>query len=364
MDVAAALRLPGGDVAGEGRQPGGDVPEPGRRPTMKDVAVLAGVSLSTVSRVVNGENARPDLADRVQHAVGMLGYRRDVTASTLRRADRMSASIGLVVADVGNPFFAAVLRGVEDVARERGVLGFTGSSDEDPQRERELAHALVGRRVDGLIMAPAGDDHSYLLRDRKAGVAMVFVDRPPRYLDADVVLSDNAGGTAVAVGHLRRRGHRRIAFLGDRERLYTAGERLRAYRETLIAAGIPIEPALVRLGLDGVDAAVEATRALLAAAAPPTAIVAAQNLLTVGAVHALRAAGRQHEVALVGFDDVPLAAAVDPGITVVAQNPVEMGRRAAELLFSRLDGHAGPSRSLVVPTELIPRGSGELPGTA
>ncbi|MCW2569244.1 MAG: cytR 5, partial [Mycobacterium sp.] len=151
-----------------------------RRPTMKDVAVLAGVSLSTVSRVVNGENARPDLIARVQHAVGMLGYRRDLTASTLRRADRVSASIGLVVADVGNPFFAAVQRGVEEVARQRGVLGFTGSSDEDPDRERELAHALTGRRVDGLIIVPTGDDQSYLLTERQAGMAFVFVDRPAR----------------------------------------------------------------------------------------------------------------------------------------------------------------------------------------
>jgi LacI family transcriptional regulator len=341
---------------------GPDVSTAGRRPTMKDVAVLAGVSLSTVSRVVNGENARPDLAERVQHAVGMLGYRRDFTASTLRRADRVSASIGLVVADVANPFFGAVMRGVEDVARERGVLGFTGSSDEDPERERELAHALAGRRVDGLIIVPTGDDQSYLLPDRQAGVALTFVDRPPRFLDADVVLSDNAGGTAAAVRHLLAHGHTRIAFVGDRERVYTAGERLRGYRETLAAAAIPADPALVRLGLEGPDAAEEATRALLATAEPPTAIVAAQNLLTVGAVQALRAAGRQHRVALVGFDDVPLAAAVDPGITVVAQQPVVMGRRAAELLFARVDGYAGPSRSVVVPTELIARGSGELPG--
>jgi LacI family transcriptional regulator len=327
---------------------------------MKDVAVLAGVSLSTVSRVVNGENARPDLIARVQHAVGLLGYRRDVTASTLRRADRVSASIGLVVADVGNPFFAAVQRGVEDVARQRGVLGFSGSSDEDPARERELAHALTGRRVDGLIIVPTGEDQSYLLTERQAGMAFVFVDRPPRHLDADVVLSDNVGGTAAAVRHLLDLGHTRVAFLGDRERLFTTAERLRGYRETLVTAGVRVDPALVRVDLEGVAAAEDATRALLALPAPPTALVASQNLLTVGAVQGLRAAGRQREVALIGFDDLPLAAAVDPGITVVAQRPVELGRRAAELLFARIDGHRGPSRTVVVPTDMVPRGSGEL----
>ncbi|HEV7755392.1 MAG TPA: LacI family DNA-binding transcriptional regulator [Mycobacteriales bacterium] len=341
--------------------PGGAGPVvAGRRPTMKDVALLAGVSLSTVSRVVNGENARPDLIARVQHAVGMLGYRRDLTASTLRRADRVSASIGLVVADVGNPFFAAVQRGVEEVARERGVLGFTGSSDEDPDRERELAQALAGRRVDGLIIVPTGHDQSYLLPDRQAGIAVTFVDRPPRHLDADVALSDNAGGTATAVRHLLAHGHTRIAFLGDRERLFTTAERLRGYRETLLTAGLGVDPALIRIGLESSAAAEAATRVLLGGPAPPTALVAGQNLLTVGAVQALRAAGRQHEVALVGFDDVPLAAAVDPGISVVAQRPVELGRRAAELLFARIDGDHGPSRTAVVPTDLVPRGSGEL----
>jgi LacI family transcriptional regulator len=332
----------------------------GRRPTMKDVAVLAGVSLSTVSRVVNGENARPDLIARVQHAVGMLGYRRDVTASTLRRADRVSASIGLVVADVGNPFFAAVQRGVEDVGRRRGVLGFTGSSDEDPDRERELAHALTGRRVDGLIIVPTGDDQSYLLAERQAGMALVFVDRPPGHLDADVVLSDNVGGTTAAVRHLLDRGHTRIGFLGDRRGLFTTAERLRGYRETLLTAGVGVDAALIRVDLDGTNAAEAATRALLAVPAPPTALVATQNLITVGAVLGLRAAGVQHRVALVGFDDLPLAAAVDPGITVVAQRPVELGRRAAELLFDRVDGYRGPSRTVVVPIDLIPRGSGEL----
>jgi LacI family transcriptional regulator len=252
------------------------------------------------------------------------------------------------------------MRGVEVVARERGVLGFAGSSDEDPARERELAHALAGRRVDGLIIVPTGDDQSYLIPDRQAGVAFTFVDRPPRYLDADVVLSDNAGGAAVAVRHLLERGHTRIGFLGDREGLYTAAERLRGYRETLLTAGLPVDPALVRPGLGGADAAEAATGELLGAAEPPTALVASQNLLTVGAVQALRARGRQHEVALVGFDDVPLAAAVDPGITVIAQQPELIGRRAAELLFSRIDGYGGPSRTVVVPTELVTRGSGEL----
>ena len=159
---------------------------------------------------------RPDLAERVHKAVELLGYRRDLTASTLRRADRQSASIGLIIEDVSNPFFSAVHRGVEDVARPRGVLTFVGSSDEDPTRERELAEAFAARGVDGLVIVPCARDQSYLLRDHQAGTALVFVDRPPRFMPGDAVVSDNVGGAREAVEHLIAAGHRRIAFLGDR----------------------------------------------------------------------------------------------------------------------------------------------------
>ena len=181
---------------------------------------------------------RADLAARVHEAVELLGYRHNLTASSLRRADRLSASIGLIFEDVANPFFSAVHRGVEEVARERGVLTFAGSSDERPERERELAESFSARRVDGLIIAPASTDHSYLQRDREAGVALVFVDRPASFVDADVVLTDNAGGARAAVSHLIDHGHRRIAFLGDRPELHTATERLRGYREALARHGI------------------------------------------------------------------------------------------------------------------------------
>src|SRR5215210_8181740 len=166
-----------------------------RRPTMREVAAVAGVSLSTVSRVVNGgAGVRDDLTERVRDAVEMLGYRHNLTASALRRADRLSATIGVIVEDVSNPFFGSVHRGVEDVARERGVLTLVGSSDEDADRERELAEAFMARGVDGLIVATAVHDNAYLLRERAAGLALTFVDRPPHFIDADAVVTDNAGG--------------------------------------------------------------------------------------------------------------------------------------------------------------------------
>jgi LacI family transcriptional regulator len=339
---------------------------PGRPPTMKDVAAVARVSLATVSRVVNGnDHVRPDLAARVQDAVELLGYRRDLGASTLRRADRLSASLGLIIEDVSNPFFAAVFRGVEDVARVRGVLTFAASSDEDPGRERELAEAFGARGVDGLVIVPCSGDQSYLLRERRTGTALVFVDRPPRFIDADAVVTDNAIGAKTAVEHLLAAGHRRIAFLGDRPSVFTAAERRRGYREALAGAGIAADPGLERVGLVDSAASERAARELLLAPDPPTALFTAQNLITIGAIRALRERGLQADVAVVGFDDVTLADMIEPGITVVRQDPYALGRQAAELVFSRLSGSQGKSRLVVIPSQLVARGSGEIaPGGA
>ena len=214
---------------------------------MRDVAALAEVSLATVSRVVNGD-ARVDagMAGRVVRAVELLGYRHDVTASSLRRADRVSASIGLVVADVANPFFAAVHRGVEDVARRHGVLVLTGSSDEEASRERELTDAFTSRSIDGLIIAPGMGDHGYLARERALGMQIVCVDRPAPLFDADAVVSDNVGGAHAAVSHLLAHGHRRIAYIGDRPELFTFEQRLAGYRRALGGHDVPDDPALVR----------------------------------------------------------------------------------------------------------------------
>ena len=170
------------------------------RPTMHDVAALAGVSLKTVSRVVNGEpGVSADLVARVNRAAAQLDYRPNLAASSLRRTDGKTATIGLLLEDVANPFSSAVHRAIEDAARRRGVAVFASSLDEDPERERQLTRAFVSRRVDGLIIVPAGPDQSYLLSDRRAGLALVFIDRPPAFLDADTVLAANRDGARTGV---------------------------------------------------------------------------------------------------------------------------------------------------------------------
>jgi len=329
---------------------------------MKDVAALAGVSLKTVSRVVNGEGAvAAELADRVRRAADQLDFKPNRAASALRRRDGKTRTIGLLLEDVSNPFSATVLRAIEDVARKRGVLVLAGSLDEEVETERALALTLVERRVDGLIIVPTGSDQSYLLVERRSGMQIVFVDRAPRLLDADSVLSDNRDGARSGCAHLSQSGHRRIAFLGDLRSIATAEDRFQGYLDSLRSHNIAVDERIIVHDLRSIDAAQLATRALFDLDAPPTAIFAGQNLVTMGAIRALRQLDLQRRVALVGFDDFLLADLLEPAVTVVAQDPRRIGQVAAELLFDRMDGDSAPSRSVVVPTTLVVRGSGEIP---
>jgi len=325
---------------------------------MRDVAALARVSLKTVSRVVNREpGVSDDLLDRVEEAIRLLGYRHDATASSLRRTDRRTATIGLLLDDVANPFSSAIHRAIEDVARQRQTLVFAGSSDSDAGREAEFVRALAARRVDGLIVMPVGPDHAALLHERQLGLPMVFIDRLATSSAVDSVVADNRGGLRAAVRHLAEAGHQRIGFLGDLRTIWTAEERYLGYVEGLATYGLQLDPMLVRRDVRGVEAAERATHALLGCAHPPTALITGQNLLTIGAIRALRAAGPHFQVAMIGFDDFPLADLLSPPVTVVAQDPVAMGQTAALRLFARLDGDESPGKQLVVPTHLIVRDS-------
>lgn len=333
-----------------------------RRPTMRDVAARAEVSFKTVSRVVNGEGGvSPALAERVRRAVEDLEFRPNAGARTLRRADSRSSAIALLLANVANPFSAAVHRAVENVAVPLGIMVFSASLDENPERERTLAREFGARHVDGLIIAPTGDDQSYLASEMRAGASIVCVDRPAGNLAVDSVISTNKLGSAEAVRHLAAAGHRRIAYLGDRTSIATARERCAGYQEAMRAMGLPVDPRLIVSGRRDSTEADGAVTALLDQADPPTALFTAQNLVTIGAVKALRRRRAEHRVALVGFDDFVLADLLSPAITVVAQDPSAIGRTAAEILFARIAGDAGPTSVRLVPTTLIRRGSGEIP---
>jgi LacI family transcriptional regulator len=334
----------------------------GRRPTLRDVAARAGVSFKTVSRVVNDEpGVSPELTGRVREAIDELAFRPNVGARVLRRSDARTASIGLLLDDIANPFCASVARAVEDVVLPRGVVLFTASIDDDPERERRLTATFTARRADGLLVMPTGDDQSYLAAELRAGTAVVCVDREARGLDVDSVVATNAAGAAEGVRHLIAAGHTRIAYLGDRATIATARHRLAGYRTALAEAGVAPDPSLVVPGLSDPAEATHATAALLRRPDPPTALFTAQNMVTIGAIRALHHLGLRRLVAVVGFDDFPTADLLSPGVTVVAQDPAAIGRRAAGLLLARMAGEAGPPATHAVATVLVARGSGELP---
>jgi LacI family transcriptional regulator len=321
------------------------------RPTMRHVADMAGVSLKTVSRVINAEaGVTPATAERVTAAIAELGFERNDLAASLRHG-RSSSTLGLVIEDVANPFYSAIAQAVEAAARDRGFLLITASAREDAERERELVSALLRRRVDALLIVPAGPDHRYLAASARA----VFLDRPPLGIEADTVLLDDHGGARSAVEHLIAQGHTRIACVADDSELYTMRQRIAGYREALAAAGIAEDPSLVQTGNSDVATARAAVERLLQMPDKPTALFTANNRNTIGALHAL--AGAPNPVALAGFDDFELADLL--GTTVVRADPWKLGEQGAALAFARLDGDDGPPRTVTIPTQLVQRGSGE-----
>ncbi len=321
---------------------------------MHDVARVAGVSLKTVSRVVNNEpRVNSQTVARVNAAIDTLGFQRNEFARQLR--SKLTATIGLIIEDIGNPFYSQIARGAEAVAGEHDCMMITVSSEESPDRERALVKTLIERRVDGLLIVPASADHSYIALEARHGTPVVFLDRPPGKLQADTVLLENRLGARRGVAHLIAQGHRRIAFISGFEAVYTGAERLAGYKEALRAAGIDLDPHLLNFEGHTPDHAEQTALEMLGRPNPPTAIFAASNRQSLGVIRALNRSG--HSVALVGFDDFEFADVLPFPITVLRYSAAEMGRIAAELLFKRLEGAASPHQNFVVPVELFTRGT-------
>jgi len=313
------------------------------RPTMKDVASKAGVALKTVSRVVNGESGvTAATASRVLGAIEDLGFRRNESARLLRTGQ--TATLGFIASDWTDPDHAAVYRGLEEVARSNGYLLYSGSTDRDPEREEQLALAMCARRVDGLIVIPTPGSHDYLLSEIEAGVAAVFVLRPPALVRADAVLPDERGGGRAAVAHLIAQGHRRIGFVAGDPDTHRATELLAGYGDAMTAAGLTADPAWTRLTAGQLPRA------------PVTAVLCTDRTQTEAALHAL--AGDHDQPAIVGFGDFALSDLVSPPVSVLVYDSVLIGRTAGELLIRRLAGGEAadaPPRTVHVPVRLITR---------
>lgn len=327
-----------------------------RRPTLHDVAALAGVSIKTVSRVVNEvPTVDAEIASRVREAISELGYRPNQMASRLR-SGASTATIGLVLKDISNEFYSAITLGVASAARLRSTQLITAASDEDIDagEELDLIFDLCRRRVDGMIVIPRGGDYSALRPEIEMGTPMVFLDRHPQELAVDSVVLDNAGGSRAAIRRLVEKGHRRIGLIFHELELEPIGERYRGVLEALDEAGIVPDPELVVSDVrDPVGARAAADR-LLDLADPPTAVFCANNRLTEGVATAVWE--RSADTVVAGFDDFRFSGLVPVPLVLVAYDAQLYGRTAANLLFARIDGDRAEARQLVLPTSIVETG--------
>jgi LacI family transcriptional regulator len=325
-----------------------------RPPTMRDVAVRASVSPMTVSRVLHDDpRVSSETRSRVLAAVDELGYRRNEVARNLRLG-RTSGLIGLVVTNLANPFYSQLALGVESVAAANGLKVVLTNTDEDVARERVLVAELMARRVDGIIVVPAGSDHAHLDPSLPGALPVVLGARPPTNLPLDCVLVDDFGGARSATAELLLAGHTRVGFLGLPPSVWTTSERFRGFCVALEEAGVALDERYVRLRQRTIPAAEEAARELLALPSPPTALFCANSRNTLGAFRAVSRLAPG--TALAGFDDFELADVLGVPLVVVAYDPRELGAKAAELLVRRLPGAESeppPVSRIVIPTNVV-----------
>lgn len=327
--------------------------------TIADVAARAGVSTATVSRVLAGlGGARPATRERVRLAARELGYRPSGIARSLKT--RTTRTFGLIVTDIENPFFPHLVRAVEDAARAEGYAVLLCNASDDAQREGAYLELLTERRVDGIVIAAS----SLGLRHRDwlaaAPVPVVLVNGTAPGVSLPSISSDNVRGGRLAAEHLLGLGHRRLGVLTAPARNVDAPDRLLGVREAVAAAGLDARSVPVAMGDAGVAGGERAMQVLLGAAPPPTGVVAYNDLTAIGALRALRAAGLAvpDDVSIVGFDDVDLAAYVDPPLTTIAQETVEMGRWAVRRLREAIEGRRdGAGDDVQLPVRLEIRGS-------
>lgn len=331
----------------------------GRSATIKDVAAHAGVSVATVSAVINSNKyVSPDLAQRVHESITALGYKRNSLAQGLKK--QTSHTIGLIISDITNPFFTSVVRGVEDVANAQDYSLILGNTDEDLKKEMSYMRLLESKRADGLIVAVTLGNHEYLRSWPAQRLPLVSIDRLPSELSIDAVLVDNVAGARQAVEHLITLGHERIGIVTGLSGITTTEERLTGYQQALEAHGMLLDPALIAEGNSRIDGGERAALQLLTQeAARPTALFVTNGLMVIGALQAINRVGLRcpQDIALVGFDDFEWAAVMHPRLTTVCQPTYEIGQKAAQLLFERLEKRDAAPQVVRLQPQLIIRES-------
>lgn len=326
--------------------------------TIRVVAEAAGVSPATVSRVLNGRvDVNAALRERVLTAVAELGYRPNGAARSLRT--RATLVLGCIISDITNPFFTAMVRGVEDAAQEAGYSVVLANADEDVEKEARYLDVAVAEQMAGVVLSPAAATQPRLSVLAERGIPVVTIDRRIRGAAFDSVTINNRQVAKEATAHLIAEGWRRIGFVAGPNVTTTARDRLAGHQAALRAAGRPIENQLIETADYRVEGGYRATQTLLALPEPPDALLIANNLMTIGALDALFDAGIPvpGDIAVIGFDDVTWALGRRARITSVEQPTYDIGKRAGELLLARIRGDDAPPRSIVLPAGLVVRES-------
>jgi len=329
------------------------------RITIKDVALAASVSISTVSHVVNNTRfVDPATRERVLHSMDELGYHPNYLARSLRKG--VSKTIGLIVPDAANLFFAEIARKIEDYGYKQGYSVILGNSDNDPEKQTNYINTLLAKRVDGVIFISSGGEVNDLVRFSESQVPVVVADRDVPLELADVVMLDNEQAGYDATRHLIELGHKRIACITGPHDLSPSMQRVEGYYRAMAEFHLPIDPQYITAGDFRFLGGEQAMERLLMCTPRPDAVFVLNDMMAIGAMTAIRRAGLSipADISIVGFDDIELASAVTPSLTTIAQPIAEIARHATDLLIQRLGGsRKDENQRVILQASLIKRES-------
>ena len=332
-------------------------------PTIRDVAKRAGVAPITVSRVINRSgNVSPATLSRVEKAIEELGYVPNYLARSLRL--KRSHTLALVVTDITNPFWTTVVRGVEDAAQDAGFSVILCNTDESESKQEQYLDVLIQKQVDGILLVPATSNGRIVAWIQKQRTPIVILDRAIEDVPVDVVRCDSQGGAYQLLQHLFSLGHRQIAVLTGSRRVSTASERVAGYIQAMEDAGIQVHKSWVQYGAFSQASGYEMAQRILEVDPRPTALLAGNNFIAIGALRAFKDAGLDvpGDMSVVSFDDLTPDLVIDPFLTVADQPAYEMGQQATGLLLARLSGEApeGP-QEILLPIQITARSSSGPP---
>jgi len=326
--------------------------------TIIDVARKAGVSVSTVSHVINRtRRVMPETRRLVEAAIESVDYRPNTLARSLKTAS--TASVGIAISAISNPYFSDIICAIETECARLGLMVFLSDTQDDPERELAVVQSLHQRRVDGIILAPSPDPQQRAQRYlENVGIPCVLVDRLPNER-FDQVGVRNREAMELLIGHVASFGHRRIGFIAGHPGFVTTLERIDGYKSALARHGLAFDPSLLITGSASTASATASTHAVMTGPRPPTALATGNNMATIGAMRAVRALGLRvpEDLSVVGFDDFEWADCFEPRLTLVAQPCDEIGRRAAALLVERIAAPDGQRRTIRLDAALNVRDS-------